>query len=170
MKMTIGIKQKEGWIMMECFIWTLMEIRAILYCFMKMPGDIVKLIYGVCIIKMNTFIFLLPALLGGLNLGPQRSLLTPRTPPGTPHNRRPTDEARNKQRRQALGLANGSQRSDDDDDEEKENHQDPRDSGDSLLDDLLSRLLKKWEEAIDQLEQQISQDLKGFKRRLGIRQ
>ncbi|ADR77931.1 E4 [human papillomavirus 129] len=164
--MICGTKQVGKLIMMDCIMWTKMETKVIFYCFLKMPGDIVTIIFGVCITKMNTFIFLLPALLGGLTLGPQRNLLAPRTPPGTP--RRPTDEARHKQRRQALGLANGAQRSDDDDEEEKENQQNPKE-GNSLLDNLLSRLLNKWEKAIDQLEEQILTDLKDFKLRLGIR-
>ncbi|AUB51279.1 E1/E4 protein [Human papillomavirus type 215] len=99
-------------------------------------------------------------------LGPQRTLLAPTRPPGPLNHRRPTEEARLKQRREALGLGSGSQRSDDEEDEEKENH--PKDN-ESLVEDLLSRLLKTWGAAIDQLHEQISQDLKGFKLKLGIR-
>ena len=154
--------------MMVYIMRKVMAVKAILFYSLRMPADMVIPICGVCIITMNTFMFLLPALLGGL-LGPQyhpRNLTAARTPPGTPRARRNTDEARHKLRRQSLGLPNGGQRSDDDD-EEKENQQAPKEE--DLLEDLLSRLLKAWGEAIDQLQEQISQDLKGFKQRLGIR-
>nr|AYA94242.1 MAG: E4 protein [Human papillomavirus] len=163
-----GTKQKERLTMMVYITLNTMVVKVTFYYFMKIPSDIVRTMSGVYIIKMNTFISLLPVLLGGLVTAPHHRPL--RTPPGTPRlTRRLTDEDRHKQRRAALGLPRDSsnQRSDDDDDE-KENQQ-PVNGGEDLVEDLVSRLLTKWGEAIDQLLEQISQDLNSFKRRLGIR-
>ena len=116
---------------------------------------------------MNTFISP-PVLLGGLVSAPHQRPL--RTPPGTPRfSRRLTDEDRHKKRREALGLPSNNQRSDDDDDEKENQQQPPLNGAEDLVEDLVSHLLRKWGAAIDQLLEQISQDLNGFKRRLGIR-
>nr|AYA93855.1 MAG: E4 protein [Human papillomavirus] len=166
-----GIKYLVRLIMMDCIILRLMEVKVIFYCSLRMPKDLVKLIPGLCTIKMKQFIFLLPALLGGLVLTP-RSAPTPnlRTPPGTPHpHRRLTDEQRNKVRRAVLGLPKGTQRSDDEDEEKENQQQVQKEEEYSLVEDLVAQLLKTWGQAIDQLQEQISQDLRGFKQRLGIR-
>nr|AYA93947.1 MAG: E4 protein [Human papillomavirus] len=164
-----GTKQKERLIMMVYIILNRTVVKVILFYSLKMPADLVKQISGVCTLKMNTFIFLLIVLLGGLVVPQNHRSLTPsRTPPGTPRlSRRLTDENRYKQRRGALGLPNHSQRSDEDE-EEKENQQ-PTNDNEELVEDLVSRLLRQWGQAVDQLLDQISQDLQGFKKRLGIR-
>ncbi|ATQ38204.1 E4 [Gammapapillomavirus sp.] len=125
---------------------------------------------------MNNCPFQPTALLGGLRVTspsrPPYSATSNRQPPGTPRPRRPTDEERNKHRRKVLGLPSGNQ--EDDDDEEKENQppikeDDEEDPQETQQMSAVSQLLHKLEEAIDQLNEQVSRDLKDFKSKLGIR-
>nr|AYA93576.1 MAG: E4 protein [Human papillomavirus] len=170
MTKTCGTKCQEKLITMDCILKKGVETKRILYCLLMMLKDMAQPIDGLLIQTMNNSPFLSPALLGGL-LGPPLPRGTSlRTPPGTPHPTRRSEEQRNKQRRAALALPKGSLRSDDDE-EEKENRPPPQKEDDVYpLQDLVSQLLAKWGEAIDQLQEQISQDLKDFRQRLGIRQ
>ncbi|AKP16351.1 E4 [Human papillomavirus 202] len=121
-------------------------------------------------LTMNKSSLLLPVLLGGLHLSPRKPSGTQTgdhpAPPPTPRPRRKTEEDRFSRRRQALALPSGHQEGDDDD-EEKENQPPVRDEEEE---NVISSLLKKLEEAIDQFHEQVYQELKDLKRKLGIRQ
>nr|AYA93914.1 MAG: E4 protein [Human papillomavirus] len=124
---------------------------------------------GLLILEMNKFFLpLLPALLGGLYLTPPRS--AGGTAPPTPRPKRKTEEDLYTRRRQALALPRNHHQ-EDDDDEEKEN-QPPVKDDDELKDteDLIQFLLKKLAKAIASYEEQVLQELKDLRKRLGIPQ
>ena len=121
---------------------------------------------------MNNIPFRLTVQLGNLRVGspsrPPTSATSNLRPPDTPRPRHLTDEERNKHRRKVLGLPYGQQ---DDDDEEKENKAPPRENDEEEIDPQapIAQLLHKLEKAIDQLSDQVSRDLRDFKKKLGIR-
>ncbi|AWK28206.1 E1/E4 protein [Human papillomavirus type 220] len=89
-------------------------------------------------------------------------------PPSTPRPQRktiPLDEYKSRRSLQPRAL-----RLDDDEGGNKENqapYQKEEDQG--LLDEVLHQLLKTWEEDIEQLREQVSRELDGCKKKLGIR-
>nr|AEX31156.1 E4 protein [Human papillomavirus] len=154
-------------IIMDCFIENKMVMYRTIYCLKKTHIDLVKVENGLLMPEMNKYPFLLLALLGGLQLSPHKPQGTNIPHPPTPHLLRKPEEHRNRMRRQHLGLPSGNRSDDDGEEDEKENRQ-PKDN--DFLDSLVSQLLKKWGEAIDQLLDQVTADLKDFKLRLGIPQ
>nr|QAB13936.1 MAG: E4 protein [Human papillomavirus] len=172
MKVISGIKYLEKQTIMDCTLRKLMGIEHTFCYFTKMLLDLEILTNGLLMLAMNKFPCPPTVLLGGLRLGPPNnpppSASSHRVPPGTPiPPRRPTSEELHKNRRKALGRG---YHSDDDENEGKENKP-PKKEDEEVeepIDTPVAQLLQKLEEAIDRLCDQVFQDLKDFKQKLGI--
>ncbi|ATQ38349.1 E4 [Gammapapillomavirus 11] len=165
--MNNGIKYLEKLIIMDYILLSMMAHKHTFCYLKKMLIDMATQENGLLIYQMNKFFLpLLLALLGGIYLTPPRS--TGGLPPPTPRPKRKSEEDRFNRRRQALALPRDHQ--EDDDDEEKENRPPPKDDEElKETEDLVQYLLKQLEKAINQYEQQILQELRDLRLKLGIR-
>ncbi|ATQ38342.1 E4 [Gammapapillomavirus 11] len=91
-------------------------------------------------------------------------------PPPSPYPKRKTEEERLNRRRQALALPRHLNPDDDDEEENKENRPPEKDDGElKTTETLILSLLNKLEEVINLYQEQVSEELKGLKLKLGIR-
>nr|QAB13916.1 MAG: E4 protein [Human papillomavirus] len=166
--MNSGIKCQGKQIIMDYILLNMMVHKRTFCCLKEMHIDMATQENGLLMCQMNKFFLpLLIALLGGIYLTPPRS--TGGLPPPTPRPKRKSEEDRFNRRRQALALPRDHQ--EDDDDDEKENRPPPKDEEElKETEDLVQYLLRQLEKAINQYEQQILQELKDLRLKLGIRQ
>nr|AYA93678.1 MAG: E4 protein [Human papillomavirus] len=150
---------------MACTIKNQMETECILNYLTLMHKSMEHQVNGLCNLNQQLFLLLSPALPATPQHHPRSASVGPPTP-------RPGRKFHPDDFKLPKSLARRALLPPDDDDSNKENQpyqQKDDEEAVGLLDDAISHLLKKWEEDIEQLREQVFRELDGCKKRLGIR-